>query len=160
MLDQETFRTVVASTPLVSIDLVLVCNNQMLLGLRNNEPLKGKWFTPGGRIAKNERWQDALTRIAKAELGLDIPRCDCTLMGAFDHFYENSAVDEKISTHYMNLPHLCLLDEVPALELDTQHKELRWHDLSAVAIHSDYHEYMNLYANWVLQHLNYKGSIC
>jgi len=103
MLAHKTFKTVVASTPLVSIDLVLVCQGQILLGLRNNEPLKGHWFTPSGRIAKNEPWQEALARIAKAELGLEISSRDCALMGVYDHFYKNSAVGNEFSTHYVNL---------------------------------------------------------
>ena len=69
MLDAQTFKTVIENTPLVSIDLCLVCDDQLLLGKRNNDPLKGEWFTPGGRIHKNETWQHALLRIVKAELG-------------------------------------------------------------------------------------------
>lgn len=153
MLDHETFKTVVSSAPLVSIDLVFVCQGQILLGLRNNHPLKGQWFTPGGRIAKNERWQDTLNRIAKAELGLEISSSDCTLMGVYDHFYQNSAVGDAISTHYVNLPHVRFFDEFPVTKLDTQHIELRWHDLNQVASESQYHEYMNLYAKWVQKHL-------
>ena len=70
MLDAQTFKTVIENAPLVSIDLCLVWDGQVLLGKRTNEPLKGEWFTPGGRIHKNETWQDALLRIVKAELGL------------------------------------------------------------------------------------------
>ena len=44
MLDAKTFRTVIENTPLVSIDLCLVCDGQVLLGKRTNEPLKGEWF--------------------------------------------------------------------------------------------------------------------
>ena len=152
MLDNKTFKTVVASTPLVSIDMVLVCRGQVLLGLRNNEPAKGQWFTPGGIIAKNERWQDALARISKAELGLQFSGIDCTLMGVYDHFYRNSALDQSVSTHYVNLPHVFHFDEYPALKPDAQHQELRWHDLTQVANQCRYHEYMNLYAKWVLEH--------
>ena len=99
MLDTKTFKTVIENTPLVSIDLCLVCDGQVLLGKRNNDPLKGEWFTPGGRIRKNETWQDALLRIAEAELGLSgIAVEDCDLMGMWDHFYNNSALDENTST--------------------------------------------------------------
>ena len=70
MLDVQTFKAVIENTPLVSIDLCLICNGQILLGKRRNEPLKGTWFTPGGRIHKNETWQDALLRVAEVELGL------------------------------------------------------------------------------------------
>jgi len=65
VLDAKTFKKVIENTPLVSIDLCLVCDGQVLLGKRTNEPLKVEWFTPGGRIHKNETWQDALLRIAE-----------------------------------------------------------------------------------------------
>ena len=54
MLDAQTFRTVIENAPLISIDLYLIFEGQILLGKRNNEPLKDEWFTPGGRIHKNE----------------------------------------------------------------------------------------------------------
>jgi colanic acid biosynthesis protein WcaH len=104
VLDAETFKTVVESTPLILIDLCLVCEGQLMMGLRHNEPLKGKWFTPGGRLLKNERWQDGLTRLAKAELGVTVTPDAFQLMGVWDHFYEDSAINESISTHYVNLP--------------------------------------------------------
>ena len=82
MLDTKTFKTVIENTPLVSIDLCLVCDGQVLLGKRANEPLKGEWFTPGGRIHKNETWQHALLRSVEVELGLsDIAVEDFALMG-------------------------------------------------------------------------------
>ena len=106
MLDAQTFKTVIESTPLASIDLRLVCDGQLLLGKRTNDPLKGEWFTPGGRIHKNETWQNALLRIAEAELGLsDIAVESFSLMGVWDHFYSNSALDQNTSTHNVNLPH-------------------------------------------------------
>jgi len=118
VLDVATCKTVVESTPLVSIALCLVCAGQLMMGLRHNEPLKGQWFTPGGRLLKNERWQDGLTRIAKAELGLTVTSDAFRLMGVWDHFYENSAINESISTHYVNLPHVCYLESRPELSLD------------------------------------------
>ena len=108
MLDTQTFTTVIHSTPLVSIDLCLVCDDQLLLGKRRNEPLKEQWFTPGSRILKNESWQRCLSRVALSELGLNVIDVgQFTLMGIWDHFYDNSVIDETISTHYVNLPHYC-----------------------------------------------------
>jgi colanic acid biosynthesis protein WcaH len=69
MLDISTFRVVVENAPLVSIDLCIICNGEILLGHRKNEPLKGAWFTPGGRILKNEAYFDCLRRVTRSELG-------------------------------------------------------------------------------------------
>jgi colanic acid biosynthesis protein WcaH len=155
MLDTHTFSTVIENTPLVSIDLCLVCDGQVLLGKRINEPLKGEWFTPGGRIHKNETWQDALLRIAEAELGLScIEVEDFSLMGVWDHFYNNSVVDRDLSTHYVNLPHYVRLKSTPEITLDDQHAEFEWFDLSVVAKDEKFHLYIRNYAIWLLNKMD------
>lgn len=51
-------------------------------------------------------WADCLKRIAQCELGLTIDdSVHFKLTGVWDHFYENSLLDEDISTHFVNLPH-------------------------------------------------------
>jgi colanic acid biosynthesis protein WcaH len=128
-----------------------VCDGQLLLGNRSNEPLKGYWFTPGGRIHKNETWQNALSRIAEVELGfVDVALENFSLMGIWDHFYSNSAVGHDISTHYVNLPHYIQFKSKPEITLDDQHRGIEWFDLSAVANYEKYHPYMRNYANWIL----------
>ena len=52
MLEKEIFKKVVKNAPLVSIDLCIVCDGKILFGKRKNDPLKGFFFTPGGRILK------------------------------------------------------------------------------------------------------------
>ena len=151
MLDAQTFKTVIENAPLVSIDICLVCNGQVLLGKRTNQPLKGEWFTPGGRIHKNETWQDALLRITEVELGLSgIAVEDFSLMGVWDHFYTNSAVDQGISTHYVNLPHYAEFKSRPQIALDNQHDEFKWFDLSVISNDEKSHPYMRKYTNWLL----------
>ena len=154
MLDVQTFRVVLENSPLVSIDICLVCDGQILLGDRNNEPLKGEWFTPGGRIHKNETWQDALLRIAEVELGLvDTAVESFSLMGMWDHFYNNSALDQNRSTHYVNLPHYAELQSRPQITLDDQHGEFEWFDLSVVSNDEKFHPYMRNYASWLLNNM-------
>jgi colanic acid biosynthesis protein WcaH len=154
MLDPQTFKTVIENAPLVSIDLCLVCDDQLLLGKRNNDPLKGEWFTPGGRIHKNESWQDALLRIAEVELGLSgIAVEDFTLMGMWDHFYNNSAFDENTSTHYVNLPHYAEFKSKPQIALDDQHGEFKWFDLAVVTNDKKFNPYMRNYAGWLLNNM-------
>ena len=155
MLDAQTFKTVIENTPLVSIDLCLVCDDQLLLGKRNNDPLKGEWFTPGGRIHKNEIWQDALLRIAEAELGLSCIAVEgFALMGVWDHFYNNSALDQNTSTHYVNLPHYAEFKSKPEITLDHQHGEFEWFDLSVVAKDGKFHNYTRNYAGWLLKKMD------
>ena len=109
----------------------------------------------GGRIHKNETWQDALRRIVKAELGL----CDTavesfSLMGVWDHFYNNSAVDQGISTHYVNLPHYAEFESKPDITLDDQHGGFEWFNLSVVAKDEKFHRYIRNYATWLLKNMD------
>ncbi len=151
MLDAQTFRTVIENAPLVSIDLCLVNEGRILLGKRANEPLKGEWFTPGGRIYKDETWQSALSRVVKVELGLDFLRVeDFSLMGIWDHFYAESAVGKDISTHYVNLTHCIFLKSKPDVIEDQQHNEFQWFDLSLVSYGDSFHPYIKNYAEWLL----------
>ena len=54
-LQQEEFARAVAALPLVSVDLLVVNpGGQLLLGQRRNAPARAWWFTPGGRVRKNE----------------------------------------------------------------------------------------------------------
>ena len=152
MLDVQTFKAVIENTPLVSIDLCLICNSKILLGKRRSEPLKGIWFTPGGRIYKNETWQDALLRIAEVELGLSgIAVEGFSLMGVWDHFYNNSAVDQNTSTHYVNLPHYAEFKSEPQIALDDQHGEFKWFDLAVVSNDENFHLYIRNYASWLFK---------
>jgi colanic acid biosynthesis protein WcaH len=151
MLEKEIFKTVVKNTPLVSIDLCIVWDEKILLGKRKNEPLKGFFFTPGGRIFKNEAHIDCLNRIARSELGLIINDLkQVKLMGVWDHFYNNSVFGNEVSTHYVNLPYYFYYDKRPELMPDDQHDTLEWFDLSKVSNGNEFHKYMNSYASWII----------
>ncbi|HSG60784.1 MAG TPA: NUDIX domain-containing protein [Pseudomonadales bacterium] len=155
MLPASQFSAAVEALPLVSIDLCLIDTQQrILLGKRLNRPAQGWWFTPGGRIRKNEAWQDAFKRIAQDELGLEGDALQgAQLMGIWDHFYEDSALNPNISTHYVNLPHLIYLtaSQVENMTLPTgdQHRHYCWMELQQAADHVDVHPYVQTYAQWI-----------
>lgn len=53
-------------------DALLIENGRILLIRRANEPFKGRWAIPGGRIEENESAEDCLRREMKEETGLDV----------------------------------------------------------------------------------------
>ncbi len=63
----DLFKTIIENTPLVSVDLIVKHKGKVLLGKRVNKPAQGYWFTLGARVLKNERIQDAITRICNVE---------------------------------------------------------------------------------------------
>lgn len=71
LLSSEIYREAIKSMPVVCVDLVLrdVSTQQFFLLKRKDEPLKGIFWTPGGRIYTGETLIDAAQRIAEREIG-------------------------------------------------------------------------------------------
>lgn len=151
LLDEATFRTVLAATPLVSIDLVVRRGDgKILLGLRNNRPAQGFWFVPGGRIRKGETLDVAFARLTRAELGVEIARSDCRLLGVYEHLYEDSVFgvgDGAPSTHYVVLGYAVPCTDALAAHLPLeQHARYAWFEpaevLSTAAVHPNTKAYI------------------
>lgn len=56
----------------VSIDAVIIKNDQILLIQRGVEPYKGFWGTPGGYVEWDESAEETVKREVKEETGLDV----------------------------------------------------------------------------------------
>lgn len=128
MLEDDEFIMVVKNTPLVSLDFVIRSeDNELLMGMRVNEPAAGLWFVPGGRIRKDESIEDAFLRITKTELGKSYSIDHARLLGAFTHKYQtNFAHVPGISTHYVVLAYELQVDVVLEQLPMEQHNEYRW----------------------------------
>ena len=139
--DEKTLLEIVRHTPLVSIDL-LVYNpkGEVLLGLRRNRPAQGTWFVPGGRIRKDERIPQAIQRIAKAELGLELDPSQAKFKGVYEHLYEdNFAGEQGISTHYIVLAYEFHLAGEVEIKGDHQHARFHWWNISGLLAAPDVH---------------------
>lgn len=135
------FRQIIDATPLVSVDLLVRNgNNEILLGKRLNRPAQGFWFVPGGRIRKNEIIADAISRVARSEIGIELKRTDGNLIGAFDHIYEdNYWGDAEVNTHYVVLAFSFYVASTAAIYPDDQHAELNWWAISDILQSSEVH---------------------
>ena len=146
-LNYEDLAEVVRLAPLVSIDLIIEnSKGQVLVGMRNNEPTKGFWFVPGGRILKNETIAEAFERVSKAELGLDANYNDAEFVGAFDHIYDtNFAQQQGFGTHYVVLAHRIKLNDEVDITADDQHSELLWLDKNELLNNEKVHPHTKAY---------------
>ncbi|ENT6808910.1 GDP-mannose mannosyl hydrolase [Vibrio vulnificus] len=126
-LDEETFKTVVASTPLVSMDLIIRnLHGQVLLGLRTNRPAQGFWFVPGGRIGKDETFEQAFLRLTQIELGRPVPLVEATFLGLYQHLYSDNFSGTGFTTHYVVLGYQLTLDlDLHSLP-EEQHQHYQW----------------------------------
>jgi len=148
-LSDSVFRDVVRNTPLVSIDLVITDpSGAILMGWRENEPAKGTWFVPGGRIRKDERIADAFGRIVRTETGLVKSLFESRFGGVYEHLYSTNCFgDAGFSTHYCVLAYVLPLGERPAIAIDGQHTKVDWLMPSSADIHPYSRAYFELLRN-------------
>ena len=142
MLDDITFKTIIDSAPLISIDILLKKDGKVLLGKRVNKPAQGYFFSMGGRVNKNEAIANAMARIAKNELNIElkyIPK----FIGVFEHFYNDSIYD-NVSTHYVNLAYEYEAEEIPNLPTE-QHDEYKWFTIDELLQSEQVHKYTKDY---------------
>lgn len=147
-LSNEVFKSVVAATPLVSIDLI-VENEQgsILLGKRVNRPAAGFWFVPGGRVQKNETLDSAFQRLTREELGSEFERNQARFLGVYEHLYGDSVFGENPSTHYVVLGYRLITTESGLALPYQQHTEFQWwlpsRAISSEQVHSNTKMYLS-----------------
>jgi colanic acid biosynthesis protein WcaH len=150
-LPTEVFANVVTNTPLIAIDLIVKNDaGEVLLGKRLNAPAKGFWFTPGGRIYKNESMADAFVRIARDELGIKATIDQASFIGTFEHFYEDSVFGDHISTHYVVLAYTLtlpthLFTNHSSLITKNQHNDYRWQAIDSLRADDSVHTHVKWY---------------
>lgn len=71
-LSQEEFNYIYGKVPRLTVEIILKTEKGVFLTLRNIEPCKGLWHLPGGTVRFGERLTDAVHRIAKRELGINV----------------------------------------------------------------------------------------
>jgi len=135
-IPDDDWTTIVENVPIVSVDLLVECPDGFILGKRANQPAKGEWFVPGGRVRKNERLNAAVHRIAAEELGTDVDVRRS--LGVFDHLYDDSEVG--VAKHYVAHGYHVWADQT-TFEAYDQHDALATFDGAP----PDAHEYVEAY---------------
>jgi|TARA_B110000908_G_C10245641_1_gene448633 colanic acid biosynthesis protein WcaH len=126
-LEKDIFQTVIASAPLVSIDLIVRnTSGEYLLGYRKNKPAQGFWFVLGGRILKGEAMHLAFTRLVRDELGIYVELTDAVFNGVYEHFYDDYVFGDEVSTHYVVLAYELIVDIALTNLPKAQHSDYKW----------------------------------
>ena len=133
ILNRDEYFQAVSLTQLVSIDILVIYEGKLLVGERINEPAKGSFFVPGGKVYKNEYLKEALERISEHEIGLRLTSNQVTLNGIYDHLYENNFRDDSCGTHYVCIACLFELDDIEQIDVVetamlSQHHCVEWLD--------------------------------
>ncbi len=68
-IPDDLYRRIIDAIPILCVDIVLKDGDRFLLVKREREPLKGRWWVPGGRVLKGETIITAARRKIREELG-------------------------------------------------------------------------------------------
>ena len=100
-------------------------------------------------MRKGENWRAGISRVARQELNYEVNFNDLTLMGLWDHFYDDSAFGATLSTQYITFPHVIFCNDKPLVIHDNQHEGLEWFTIDQVLSEPRFHPYLKNYAKWI-----------
>lgn len=89
--------------PVVGVGGVVIANGRVVLIRRANEPRKGEWSIPGGKLEVGETLREGVRRELHEETGLDVRVGD--LIEAFERVYRDP--DGRVRFHYVILDYFC-----------------------------------------------------
>ncbi len=143
MLNAEDYAHYRDTMPVVSVDMIIFnSEGKALLGKRLNEPARGTWFVPGGRLWKDESLGDATRRISKQEIGVELS--PIRTLGTYEQVY----TDAEKGRHFITMAVVAQLPRPMAeyqLNHDDQHSELKWWDTTELLRSPDVHLYSKSY---------------
>lgn len=101
----EEYRRFLSTMPIVCVDcLVVNYRGEFLLVKRENEPLRGEYWLPGGRVRKGERLADAVQRKMREEIGVDVDIVEN--VGFFEEFYDKTKENAEGGVHSISFVYL------------------------------------------------------
>lgn len=71
-LPPKQFRHIFSKVPRLCVNIVIITDEGILLTKRGIPPNKGYWHIPGGGVLKDESLKDAVGRVAKSELNIEV----------------------------------------------------------------------------------------
>ena len=123
-IETELFDKIKKSMPIPCVDLLVTHKDSLLLMLRNNEPAKDLWFTPGGRIYRNEKLIDTVKRVLPEETGLQPTKI--TQVSTMSHIWPEA---HTVTTYFR------VEVDSDQVKLDEQHRDYKWIDQIEGGLH-------------------------
>jgi 8-oxo-dGTP diphosphatase len=113
--------------PLVGVGAIIICKGRILLEKRKNEPGKGKWSIPGGKVELGEKCEETVVREVKEETGLTVTKPEH--IGVVD----NIELDDngRVKYHFVIIDFFVTL-KGGTLRASSDAAELKWVPLKEV----------------------------
>lgn len=133
LIEQKLYERIHAEMPILCIDLVIQSGDRTLLVQRNREPQVDRYWLPGGRLFKGESVDQAITRIAREEVGLEV--FHRRFLSYQELTFGEDPFGHRKGTHTVSLVFSCWTEtdfmKIGCVKLDENHSShlwFRWND--------------------------------
>lgn len=97
--------------PLVGVGGVVIIDGRAVLIRRGNEPRKGEWSIPGGKLELGETLAEGVRREVREETGLEVEVGE--LIEAFERVFRDA--EGRVRFHFVILDYYCRASSAAAL---------------------------------------------
>jgi ADP-ribose pyrophosphatase YjhB (NUDIX family) len=141
-IDSSTYSRILDNIVVACVDLIVIHNDNVLLGKRSRHHQKD-WWIMGGRMVAGETFTDSAKRIADHELGISNINADrFELKSAFSAAWEMRAFPpEQNGTHTLSVVLTLKIDDDEKNNLSTndEYVAIQWRKVSEAAADESYH---------------------
>jgi colanic acid biosynthesis protein WcaH len=118
-IETTLYKKIREVIPTLCVDLLVINpNNKFLLCKRSENPAKGQWWIPGGRLHKKESLIECAVRKGKEEIGVDLE------IGEFVSIEET--IFDNPDCHTVNIVFRAYYDGKQPLKLNYTNTEYIW----------------------------------
>jgi len=122
-INQKEYFKIIEAIPILCVDLLIVHKGKCLLMRRDNEPAKGQYWFPGGRINKMEKIKDAALRKAEEEVNL---KCLFQRIISVEETMFEKERQMHTDIHTVNICCHLTTESVKHIKIDKYHDEYMW----------------------------------
>jgi len=119
-IPEKKFREIERLVPLASFNAIIVDDKgRVLVMKRNNQPAKGLYWFPGGRIKRGQSLEEALKEKIKEETGLEWSEVELIKVASVDSVFFKTR-------HTININFLLKKKTSSEIKLNQEHSDFKW----------------------------------
>jgi colanic acid biosynthesis protein WcaH len=115
-IKKDLYKEIIKNVPILCIDLIVMYQDQYLLVKRKDNPLKGEWWVPGGRVQIGETVEATAKRKLIEELGLVFDG-SVDLVGIYEDVFSKSSLGVHVY-QTMSIVFRVILKDTPTINID------------------------------------------
>jgi colanic acid biosynthesis protein WcaH len=123
-IDESLYQKVHELMPIFCVDVILKIENKFLMVKRTQNPAKGQWWFPGGRVYKNERLLSAVKRKVLEETSLKIKHLE-KIVDTYEIFFEEAPFNHNNGTHTLSNCYLGEIRDYDQITLNKYHSKYK-----------------------------------